>query len=175
MTNQMWQAPKRAYKDLCLIIDSSGSIPLEAFRGAIRAIPIIYYIAEAKRGQVAVINFSDETRSSGWMASPFDVSPDVLIYRGFGSSFDAGVLNKLARARKPFAMLMVTDEAIVNYSNVVPVLKRMVSKGNALGVLNLGDGSNGLMQGLADIRSVPMTEDGVMRGVIEYTCTMLLK
>jgi hypothetical protein len=142
-------------KDLCLIIDDSGSVGDEAF--GFFKYGAIYSIQEGPDdGKYCIMRFSNETKSTGWVAKsdkPWQSLPETgdgsgsILYPGAAKDALEG-----PRKSSKHGIIMATDGELSNAEEADSFLRKCVEAGHKLCVVYL-DNCNWVESG-TDSRSV---------------------
>ena len=145
----------KTYKDLCIILDTSMSLnPFyeSMIIGADSAFRV--GIGDKEDRRYALLTFSKTTKSSGWIPKHrIDEFEEIYNLPPDATELDPKSLKEIIKKGKNYAALMVTDGYISNSKEVMPLLKKIVKKGNRLGTIFIGHISNE-MEELKDFADV---------------------
>jgi hypothetical protein len=172
------------FPDLLFIVDSSGSMGWDPKAGQgpydslLRAAYSVFAFLEernkAQHMKFAAVNFSATTLGTPWKSySELQVIKKLLFqHQGGGTVLARAPLEKVARSSSDrFLCLMVTDGQIKNRSEVVDVVRNMLSKGHHFALIQIG-GETPLV-GLLRQMNVPVHVIADHRGLeglcLEYT------
>jgi len=141
--------------DLCFIVDTSGSMDWDPEAGQgkydllLRAIYSVFnyleYTGRAYTINYAAINFSDTARFSGWhdYYSIDKIKTELFTHQNGGTTLDCQKVQQMAnKAKDRFAVIMVTDGEISNYSSLVPYFTNIIAQGNDYSLIQIGQASN---------------------------------
>lgn len=124
----MVRAPSQRFlPDLAFLLDSSGSMNYQPYKGKgeydllLRTVFGVFQWLRTKGLasflRYAVLNFSEKTVYSGWLAWQYKdlLNQTLFQYQGGSTSLDPEVLQRLVRdAKRPFTAIMVTDGELDN-------------------------------------------------------------
>lgn len=156
---------KKPYKDLLLLVDTSGSMePLqEAIKLGAKYAFDVGQEDELNR-RYAVITFSEATRTSKWISKTESERLEERLedllgtpYTG-GSEISMNLLRRMDEGR--YAMLMITDIGIGNVGDLFELrefFRNSVEKGNRVGAIFMGGASPSMeaMKEFADVYELP--------------------
>ncbi len=167
-------------RDLCLMIDSSGSIDCELFKAIGEGSREAFKagLGDGQRRDYAAVNFSDKTLFSGWVPKTHleKLESVIDVYQQGGTHLDPKTIMQLSQRDERFATLMITDGMMQNPNEVIPVLQEMTRRGNIMGVIYVGrDGVPKMFEEMKDFADVFHIKDKneIIAAMKDYAQTAL--
>ncbi len=139
--------PSKNIPDMLIVIDSSGSMSFSHQGGQMKGIYHLALIsafaaldfAERSGRRFAAINFSSGVRHCTWTRERMNVEKVLLSYQGSGTIAPIKEIRQLCNdAGSSVIVLMMTDAEIVNWSNLVKVVRDLVSRGHRFFLFHIG-------------------------------------
>ncbi len=138
--------------DLLIVVDSSGSMTWSISKkkasgpyhsALLAAFAALDYIMR-KGQQIAVINFSDDTRICTWTRDR-RIAEDVLLsYQGGGTVAPIEDIESIcAEADNPVLAFMITDAEIANWEKLMEMTRTLSKQGHHLYLFHVGARSTG--------------------------------
>ncbi|MBI4095834.1 MAG: VWA domain-containing protein [DPANN group archaeon] len=160
-------------RDLCLMVDSSGSVEEEIFEAVKSVVPTLFQMANVQKRRFGVLTFSDKTQFSGWLTS---YNPRllgrVLQWQGMGSELNTTILAGLESKNRNYDAVMLTDGQILNMDKVVATFYASAMRGNRIGIFNI---EHTIPWGVfaAHYETVPRDPDEIKRAILKYVVDTL--
>jgi hypothetical protein len=138
--------------DLLLVIDSSGSMTWSTTKkktsgpyhsALLAAFAALDYLM--RRGQrIAVINFSDDTRSCSWTRDRRTAEEVLLSYQGGGTVAPTEEIQSMcAEADHPVLVFLITDAEVANWGRLLKLTQTLTKRGHHLYLFHIGASSSG--------------------------------
>ena len=155
---------------LCLILDTSGSMGRLNQNGAgnppasgrlhialTASWNILHYVQSVSRhrnAEIVSVNFSHETRSSGWRPSS-DLEPvkrNLGQPQSGGTVLDVQVLRRLFdECPGQFLAVMMTDGQIKNTPTALDAFAQTIAAGNRVALFHIGSAENAFTRGMKEL------------------------
>jgi hypothetical protein len=148
--------------DLLIVIDSSGSMGWHVLTGGKKNITGRYHtalvgafsameLAIKKRARVAVINFSNTTKSCDWTRNRREAEDVLMRYQGGGTNFPCKKVEDMCRDhRNPILVLFVTDAEVTNAVAMLDMIRNVDRQGHKVVIFRIGSGAEKKMKRMAD-------------------------
>ncbi len=175
------EAPTQ-YKDLCLLVDSSGSI-MNYFKEICEAGRNALHLAFEEDGaDCSVVNYSNDTLSTGWQDKHGgnDLVKTLCVSQGAGTNLNPRTVRELMeQAKGNFAAIMVTDGEFCNTHEALDALREMVEAGNKLGIVYIHDHPSGAyldeLAEFADLITYRNPSQGYIKTAVDHLARHFLK
>ncbi len=141
----------KSLPDMLIVIDSSGSMTWGmrsksvsgSYHTALIAAFAAMEVVLRKGSRIAVINFSDGSRSSKWSSSRQGAERVLLAYQGGGTLAPIKKINAACEAAESQVMvLIITDAEIANWDKFIDSIRTLTSNGHKPFIFHIG-GSTG--------------------------------
>ncbi len=140
----------KSLPDMLIVIDSSGSMSWGmrsksvsgSYHTALVSAFAAMEVALRKGSRIAVINFSDGSKSSKWSSTRQGAERVLLAYQGGGTVAPIKKIVQACEAADSQVMvLMITDAEIANWAKFIDSIRTLSSKGHKSFIFQIGGGS----------------------------------
>lgn len=155
--------PSRDIPDMLVVIDSSGSMSFSQQRGQMKGIYHLALVsafaaidfAERSGRRFAAINFSSGVRHCSWTRDRMTAEKILLSYQGSGTVAPINEIKQLCNdAGSSVMVLMMTDAEIVNWNNLIKVVRDIISRGHRFFLFHIGSSENREPKTHRDLKAV---------------------
>ena len=139
----------KSLPDMLIVIDSSGSMTWGmrsksvsgSYHTALVSAFAAMEVALRKGSRIAVINFSDGSKSSKWSSTRQGAERVLLAYQGGGTVAPIKKIVQACEAADSQVMvLMITDAEIANWDKFIDSIRTLSSKGHKSFIFQIGGG-----------------------------------
>ena len=153
VTTKKWEriateskGPERRQRDLLLVVDTSGSMKSvtnksdNMHQAVLAAFGILNYF-ESKKGQVALIEFSDRIQVEiGWTNQYNEIREKLLTNGNGGTKFPIDKIQRtLEKSKNELVTVVITDGELGNLYESIIYFREYINEGNKLYLFLLGD------------------------------------